>query len=158
MLPLAREEIDLMPLLNGLVDERAERIKAAGLTMELRGARRTRKIIGDHRRLGRAIGHLIDNALIATPSGGRILIELAGHKNKSRIVISDNGAGMDAATLARSMEGIKVSSDGKTIERRQGLGLPLARQLIEAHGGRVNLISEPGEGTIAIIELPIEQP
>jgi signal transduction histidine kinase len=52
------------------------------------------------------------------------------------------------------MEGIKVSADGKGVERRQGLGLPLARQLIEAHGGTLQLMSEPGQGTAAIVELP----
>ena len=72
----------------------------------------------------------------------------------ARIVVSDNGPGMDAATLARALDGLKVSGDGKTIERRQGLGLPLARQLVEAHGGRLELYSEPGQGTAAIVELP----
>ena len=83
-----------------------------------------------------------------------MLIELSGRKGKARVVISDNGAGMDAATLARALEGIKVSADGKGVERRQGLGLPLARQLVEAHGGKLELLSEPGQGTAAIIDLP----
>ena len=86
--------------------------------------------------------------------GGRVLLELGGHKGKARVVISDNGAGMDAATLARALEGIKVSADGKTVERRQGLGLQLARRLIEAHSGTLELLSEPGQGTAAIVELP----
>lgn len=154
MLPLAREEIDLLSFVTALVEDRAERIKAAGLTLDLRGDKSAGRIEGDRRRLGRAIGHLLDNAIAATPSGGRVLVELGAHKGKARIVISDNGAGMDAATLARALEGIKVSADGKGVERRQGLGLPLARQLIEAHGGTLQLMSEPGQGTAAIVELP----
>ena len=154
MLPLAREEIDLLPFVTQLVEDRAGRIKAAGLALDLRGDKGIGRIEGDKRRLGRAIGHLLDNAVIATPPGGRLLVELAGHKGKARIVISDNGAGMDPATLARALEGIKVSADGKGVERRQGLGLPLARQLIEAHGGSLKLMSEPGQGTAAIVELP----
>mgnify|MGYP002149958680 CR=1 FL=1 len=59
-----------------------------------------------------------------------------------------------AATLARALEGIKLSADGKAVERRQGLGLPLARRLVEAHGGTLELLSEPGQGTAAIIDLP----
>jgi signal transduction histidine kinase len=154
MLPLAHEEIDLLPFVTQLVEDRAERIKASGLSLDLRGDKGVGRIEGDRRRLGRAIGHLLDNALIATPSGGRLLVELGAHKGRARIVISDNGAGMDAATLARALEGIKVSADGKGVERRQGLGLPLARQLIEAHGGSLELLSEPGQGTAAIVELP----
>ena len=61
---------------------------------------------------------------------------------------------MDAATLARALDGVKPSADGKAVERRQGLGLPLARQLIEAHGGHLELLSELGQGTAAVVELP----
>lgn len=154
MLPLAREEIELLPFITKLVEDRSERIKAAGLTFDLRGEKSAGRIEGDKRRLGRAVGHLIDNAVAATPAGGRVLVELSVHQGKARLVISDNGAGMDAVTLARALEGIKVSADGKGVERRQGLGLPLARQLIEAHGGKLELISEPGQGTAAIVDLP----
>lgn len=154
MLPLAQEEVDVFALVKALVEERAGRIKEAGLMLDLRGDKGAGRITGDRRRLGRAIGHLIDNAIAATPPGGRVLVEASGRKGKSQVVISDNGAGMDPATLARAMEGIKVSADGKGVERRQGLGLPLARQLIEAHGGTLQLMSEPGQGTAAIVELP----
>ena len=154
LLPLAQEEIDLLPFVTKLVEERGQSVRDAGITLDLRGDKGAGRLTGDRRRLGRAIGHLIDNAVAATPRGGRILVELSGRKGRARIVVSDNGAGMDAATLARALEGIKVSGDGRTVERRQGLGLPLARQLIEAHGGSLQLLSEPGQGTAAIVELP----
>ncbi len=153
LLPLAQEEIELLPFVTKLVEERGQRIRDGGLTLDLRGDKAAGRIIGDTRRLGRAIGHLLDNAIAATPSGGRILVELSRKKTHPRIVISDNGPGMDAAALARALGGLKVSSDGKAVERRQGIGLPLARQLIEAHGGALELHSEPGQGTAAIIEL-----
>ena len=107
---------------------------------------------GDRRRLARAIGHLIDNAIAATPNGGRILVDLTPTRKGPRVVVSDNGPGMDATTLARALEGLKLAADGKAVERRQGLGLPLARRLIEAHGGTLELISEPGQGTAAIVQ------
>lgn len=154
MLPLAREDIDVLPFVTRIVEERSARIKEAGLTLDLRGDKSVGRVSGDARRLARALGHVLDNAIAATPKGGRILVELAHHRKVARIVVSDNGPGMDAATLARALDGIKVSADGKVAERRQGLGLPLARQLIEAHGGTLQLLSEPGQGTAAIIELP----
>jgi len=158
LLPLAREDIELMPFATTLVKEREARIREAGLTLDLRGDKGAGTISGDRRRLARAIGHLIDNAIAATPAGGRILVDLSRQRDDgvdwARIVISDNGPGMDAAAQARALEGLKLSADGKTVERRQGLGLPLARQLIEAHGGKLELFSEPGHGTAAIVELP----
>ncbi|MDE2436969.1 MAG: PAS-domain containing protein [Sphingomonadales bacterium] len=154
LLPLAQEEIELLPFITKLAEERGSAVREAGITLDLRGDKGAGRLTGDRRRLGRAIGHLIDNAIAATPRGGRILVELSGRKGKAQIVVSDNGPGMDSATLARALEGIKVSADGKTVERRQGLGLSLARQLIEAHGGALQLLSEPGQGTAAIVELP----
>jgi signal transduction histidine kinase len=158
MLPLATGEIELLPFVTKIIEDRASRISAAGLVLDLQGGDGAGRIMGDSRRLARAVGHVLDNAIAATPQNGRILIDLSRHRTKgremARIVVSDNGAGMDASTLARALDGLKFSADGKAVERRQGLGLPLARQLIEAHHGTLELLSEPGQGTAAIIELP----
>ncbi len=154
MLPLAQDDIELLPFITRLVEERGGRLREGGQTLDLRGDKGAGRITGDQRRLSRAIGHILDNSMAATPKGGRILVELSRHKGGARLVISDNGAGMDAPSLVRALDGIKISADGKAIERRQGLGLPLARQLIEAHGGKLELLSVPGEGTAALIDLP----
>lgn len=153
-LPLAAEPVDLFPLVTDTITERAPRIEAAGLAVDVRGTRSVGKVTGDVRRLKRALGQLIDNAISATPSGGKILVQCERKGGKAVIVVSDNGRGMEPTALARAMDGLRVSSDGKTLERRQGLGLPLARQLIEAHGGTLELMSELGEGTAAIVTLP----
>jgi signal transduction histidine kinase len=154
LLPLAQDRIALASLLTGIVEERRSRLVQSGLTLDLQGLEKSGTITGDARRLARAIGHLVDNAIAATPRGGRILFAIERDDRGVRIVVSDNGPGMDAAALARALGGLKVGSDGKTVERRQGIGLPLARQLIEAHGGSLEIVSEPGQGTAAIVALP----
>jgi len=158
LLPLATEDVDLMSLVRNVAEERGTRLNRAGLTLDLQGSSLLGSIKGDKRRLARALGHLLDNAIAATPRGGRILVQVSrekrGGRSHAQIVVSDNGPGMDEATRLRALDGMKVSSDGKTVERRQGVGLPLARQLIEAHGGTLKLLSEPGQGTAAIVELP----
>jgi signal transduction histidine kinase len=90
---------------------------------------------------------LLDNAIVATPKGGKILVDLSKPKGVAQIVISDSGAGMSKAELARAM-------DGQNDTKKQGLGIPLARQLIESHGGTLEIQSRRGEGTTAIIQIP----
>lgn len=158
LLPLAREEIELLPFATKLLHDREARVRAAGLIIDVRGDKAAGHVTGDARRLARAFGHLLDNAIAATPQGGRVLVELSRRQtrgqDRARIVISDSGAGMDSAALARALGGVPSGPQGAAIERRQGLGLPLARQLIEAHGGTFELLSELGLGTTAIVELP----
>lgn len=154
-LPLAQEPVEIFPLLTEVVQERAERLGTAGLTLDLRGDKSSGIVTGDVRRLRRAFGQLIDNSIAATPAGGRILVEAVRKKGgRLQVVVSDNGSGMEPAVLARALEGLKVGADGRAVEKRQGLGLPLVRQLVEAHGGTLELMSEPGLGTSAIVVLP----
>ena len=154
LLPLDLAEVNLVEFITGVVREREGAITAAGLSLELRGGRAAGKIKVDRRRLARALGHVVDNAIAATKSGGKILVDLSRQKAGARIVISDNGVGMEAAELARALDGAKLSPEGKPGERRQGRGLPLARQLVEAHGGKLELASEKGLGTTVSITLP----
>jgi signal transduction histidine kinase len=151
LLPIATSEVDLLSFVTNVVREREEAIEGKNLTLDVRGDKGAGVVQADKRQLGRAIGNLLDNAINATPEGGRILVALSRHKKGARIVISDNGAGMKPSELARALDGTRIGPDGT---RRTGLGLPLARQLIEGHGGRLELQSEPGAGTTATIWLP----
>lgn len=152
-LPVAREPVAIFALLTQVVTERAERIAAAGLTLDLRGSDAVGTVTGDAPRLRRAFGHLVDNAIEATAAGGRILVETARRPDrKVRVVVSDNGRGMEPAQLARAIEGLAAPGEGT--DRRPGLGLQLVRRLIDAHGGTIEIASEPGQGTSAVITLP----
>lgn len=152
-LPVAREPVALFELLTQVVTERAERIGAAGLTLDLRGSDAVGTVAGDAPRLRRAFGHLVDNAIEATAAGGRILVETSRRPDrKVRVVVSDNGRGMEPAQLARAIEGLAAPGEGT--DRRPGLGLQLVRRLIDAHGGTIEIASEPGQGTSAVIILP----
>jgi signal transduction histidine kinase len=151
LLPIATSEVDLLTFVTGVVREREESIEGKNLALDVRGDKGAGVVQADARQLGRAIGNLLDNAINATPEGGRILVALSRTKKGARIVISDNGPGMKPSELARALDGTRTGSDGT---RRTGLGLPLARQLIEGHGGRLDLQSEPGAGTTVTIWLP----
>jgi signal transduction histidine kinase len=152
LLPLATERLDLLPFVTQVVRDREAAIVAAGLALDLRGGGAA-KVEADPRQLGRAIGQLLDNAIAATPKGGKLLVDLSRKNDGVRIVVSDNGRGMTKDELRRAVEGLTTGPDGRP-ERRQGLGIPLARQLVEAHGGTLDIVSRRGEGTFATIWLP----
>ncbi|MDF2638245.1 MAG: sensor signal transduction histidine kinase [Novosphingobium lindaniclasticum] len=158
LLPLKKEEIDPMPFVRSVVEERASRLQKAGLELDLQASGLLRPISGDRKRLARALGHLVDNAIAASRRGERIRVQLGRRKSGGeewlQILVQDQGAGMDSRSVALALDGMKASADGKSVERSQGLGLPLARQLVEAHGGALRLVSEPGKGTSALVELP----
>lgn len=153
LLPIATEEVDLLAFTTQVVRSREEAIEGKKLTVDLRGDKSAGSVSADRRQLGRAMGNLLDNAISATPEGGRILVALNRRKSGARIVISDSGEGMKPSELARAMDGYRLEgSNGR--DGKRGLGLPLARQLIEAHGGRLEIQSEKGAGTTATVLLP----
>ncbi|MDF1834163.1 MAG: PAS-domain containing protein [Alteraurantiacibacter sp. bin_em_oilr2.035] len=159
LLPIATEDVDLLSFLTHVVRSREDAIESKGLTLDLRGDKSAGTVSADRRQLGRALGNLLDNAISATPESGRILVALTRRKSGARIVISDNGEGMKPSELARALDGYRLAGaegnggNGGNGGKR-GLGLPLARQLIEAHGGRLEVQSEKGAGTTATVMLP----
>ncbi len=156
LLPIRKERLDVLEFLTMLVREREQAIIAAGLSLDLKG-RRGRIVEADPRQMGRALGNLLDNAVAGTPEGGRIVIEIRkgpeGADYGIEISISDNGRGMSAQELARASGGVRPGGEGAP-ERRTGLGIPLARQLIAAHEGTLEIVSRKGAGTTATIRLP----
>ena len=152
-MPLSKQKLDLLPLITQVVRKREGAIVDAGLTLDLRGDP-GKKVEADPQQIRRAIAHLLDNAIAATARDGKITVELRQNKAGTKITLSDNGRGMTQHELARALEGIRPTRDGKGIERRQGLGITLARHLIEAHGGTLEIHTRKGVGTSATITLP----
>lgn len=152
LLPVSTEQFELVPFVTTTVREREKAILDAGLTLDMRGED-LGTIEADQRQLGRALGHLLDNAIAATNAGGKVLVDVSRVAGTAYIVVSDNGRGMTKSELARALDGMTSAADG-SVEKRQGLGLPLARQLIEAQGGKLEVMSHKGAGTTAKITLP----
>lgn len=116
------------------------------------------RLHADPRRIRELTEHLLRHAVAAArpegKPGGRVLLHVDGNRARGRIVVSDDGVGMDGEAAARAFD--RFAQDGITAgsDRALGLGLPLARQFAEAHGGTIALVSEPGQGTIITVELP----
>jgi signal transduction histidine kinase len=160
LMPLEKEKVELIPFLTRLIREREAAIVAAGLGLDLKG-RKSRIAMADPRQLARAVGNLLDNAIAGTPEGGQIVVEAPkpgeGDEWSAAIIITDNGRGMAPEELALAMANVREGGgkvEGGPVPTRSGLGIPLARQMIEAHGGSLAITSEEGVGTTATILLP----
>ncbi len=155
-LPMERKSVDLAAMLAEAAQAFEPQIEAKQLELVLDLQASLGMIRGDVRRLRQAIDQLLENAIVYTPDGGRVLIHGSGNDATALIVVSDNGPGMDARDQARALD--RFSRAGAQAAdatgRALGLGLPLARQYVEGHGGTLSLISELGLGTAVQIELP----
>lgn len=152
-LPLEREPVELEPVIEECRDRwaGAANEKKVDLAVDIKPS--TGRVMGDRKRIAQALDRLVDNAIRAVPAGGRILLHGDGQVQAARIIVSDNGPGMDAKTQARAFDRFSRVNEGARDEAL-GLGLPLAKQLVEAHGGTLTLISEQGQGAVLTMNLP----
>lgn len=112
-------------------------------------------VFGDARAIKQMLVNLLSNALKFSPPGGAVSIAARADDDKVRFIISDNGPGMTADQVQVAMTPFgQVSGMVADSERGTGLGLALANSLAELHGAPLQLDSEPGRGTRAIVTLP----
>jgi signal transduction histidine kinase/PAS domain-containing protein len=153
-LPIAKEKVNLNKLIEDLAGHFTDEAKAKNIGMELQLDEKLGSAMADKKRLSQAISQIIDNAIKYTGEGGRVLIHGSGNVKQALIHISDDGPGMTAGDQSKVFDSFARSRDQKTNEKSGGLGLPLARQLVRAHGGDLTLTSEPGQGTLVTLHLP----
>jgi PAS domain S-box-containing protein len=111
---------------------------------------------GDANRLQQVVWNLLSNAIKFVPRGGHIEVQLVHAENAARIVVSDDGPGIDPAFLPHVFERFR-QADGSSARAHSGLGLGLAivRHLAELHGGHATAESEGlGKGATFTVELP----
>ena len=153
-LPMERKPIELALLAFDAAREHKAAAEAKGIDFAIEVDPMIGAIKGDARRLRQVLDHLLDNAIRYTPKGGRVLLHGGGDARAAQIVVSDNGPGMDAREQASAFDRFSRIGAGEEAEASLGLGLPLAKQFVEAHGGSLTLMSEPGAGTAVSVELP----
>jgi signal transduction histidine kinase len=152
-LKLSRETVDLKPLLDEVVYQ-ADKLAVDRGVQVVEGPVQG-SVLGDPTRLRQALLVLVDNALRYTPSGGTVRLETRDHGRQWQILVSDTGYGIPAKDLPHIFDRFyQVNRPEVDDKRSNGLGLSIAKGLMEAQGGAISIDSHEGAGTQAIISMP----
>ena len=155
-LTLEREAVSLDGLLADVERQMGRVAEATGVTLTAEAE--PGEVKGDATRLRQVLLILLDNALRHTPAGGAITLEGRRAARRYQIVVSDTGAGIAPEHLPHVFERFYRADEARTARPNQnnsGLGLSIARALIQAHGGQIEIASTLGKGTRVTVSLPL---
>jgi len=144
----------LADLLDRLEEAHAPAAGEKGLTWEVERGQELVTLQVDEGRILQALGNLVGNAIKFTPVGGTVRVMTRRIPEAVRIGVADSGPGMDEDHLTHVFDRFYQTRSGD--RRGAGLGLAIARGIIEAHAGSIDMESELGAGTTAWVELPLE--
>jgi signal transduction histidine kinase len=112
---------------------------------------------GDERRLRQVIFNLLSNAVKFTPEGGEVVVATASRDHEVLISVNDTGPGIPLEDHERIFEEFQQTDVGVRQREGTGLGLALSKRLVELHGGRIWVESEPGHGSRFVFTLPAKE-
>lgn len=143
--------VDLGQVVSDAVDGLEAQFAAAGITLAraFAGA----PSVADPARIEQVVSNLLSNALKFTPGGGRVLVEVARDGTWAVIRVSDDGEGIPADELPKVFD--RFYSGRGARARGSGIGLTVVQELVAAHGGDVDVVSERGRGATFTVRLPL---
>jgi len=153
-LALHREAIDVGALVRETVESFVSRAEPAGVSLVAQVSSGLPSVDADPVRAREILSNLVANALRYTPRGGRVSVTAQSDGAAVAIDVRDTGAGIAPDRIARIFDRFYKSPES----RGAGLGLAIAKQLVEAHGGEISATSVLGEGTDIRFTLPTEPP
>lgn len=154
-LELILKRVDLKELLekNIRIHQSFAQKKNIGITLEMPA--QECPLYADDRRIGQVLDNLISNAVKFSHPGGQIAVQLAFGENEVTVSVRDSGPGIPQEELARLFLPFSRTSVRPTGgEKSTGLGLLIAKKMVEAHGGQIGVESEPGKGSVFYFTLP----
>ena len=146
-------------LLRGVVERFSIQAQKAGVNLRIDVPEDLPMLIGDGDWLAQVFSNLIDNALKFTPANGEIVLLARVEKAEIEFLVTDSGSGVEAEALPRLFDRFYQADPSRAGGERHGagLGLAIAQEIVQAHGGKIGVRSLVGHGTTFIIRLPLAQ-
>jgi signal transduction histidine kinase len=157
-LELDEHEVDIVDMMQLCVRLVGDAAAAGRVDLEFQNPAGRPLLWADPTRLKQILFNLLSNAIKFTPAGKRVVLSAGDADGGYFIMVSDAGIGMSPEDLEDAMQPFR-QIDNSLAKRYQGtgLGLPLTKSLVELHGGVLEIQSEPGKGTTAIVTLPVRR-
>jgi two-component system, OmpR family, sensor histidine kinase BaeS len=149
-LALAREQVDLAALAQDAVAAFQAQAEAAGVTLTAEAAEEVPPADADPARIRAVLGNLLANALRHTPAGGTVSVAVRRSGERVELAVADTGEGIPADLLPHVFDRFAKGPGSPG----SGLGLAIARDVVTAHGGTIEIASEPGAGATVRLALP----
>lgn len=149
-------EVDISSVLRDCQSECQQAAEAAGVQVRTRIASSLPFVRGDEKKLTQVFSNLLSNAIKFTPAGGEVILEALEQGDGGVLVsVRDTGVGMSADEIRVALEPFGQIDGGRDRWRDgTGLGLPIAKSLVEMHGGKLVITSVKGSGTDVTVLLP----
>ena len=161
-LVLTRDRVDLRELLDHVASLVSVRARTAGLVLRVEVERSSlADVITDERVVRQILLNLLGNAVKFTEPGGRVTLRAHGERREGgghrvRFTVEDSGIGIEADQLARIFEPFHRVTNPDRMAEGTGLGLTITQRLVAALGGRLEVASRPGEGSVFVVEADFE--
>jgi len=154
-LEVALAPLDIAELAHDVVEDQQLRAQETGVALTLDGQGPLPPVLGDRYRLSEVLDNLVSNALKFTPTGGSVQVRVANEGPMARLEVRDTGTGISTDEIPHLFDKL-YRSPSAVAEQKQGagLGLPIVKQIVDAHGGHVSVLSDLDAGTLVRVELP----
>jgi two-component system OmpR family sensor kinase/two-component system sensor histidine kinase BaeS len=161
-LPLYKESIAPASLLRGVAQSFAQQAHSQGVKLHVADLQPLAEVEADPQRISQVLGNLVANSLRHTPTGGAVLLNAWPHIERGRqmvcISVADTGSGIAPDDLPHIFDRFYRVDHARTrAGGGAGLGLAIAKRLIEAHHGSIWAESAPGKGTTVYLSLPMAE-
>jgi signal transduction histidine kinase len=152
-LRLSKTEVDLLELAHTVVNNFETEAAKKKLSVSVDGEKTV--IFADKDRLNQVLTNLLSNAIKYTPENGEIQITANNTEKSGIITVADNGIGIPEGDLPFIFERFYRADKSRTRSTGgAGIGLAIAKSIVEAHGGKIEAKSEPGQGSCFTVTLP----